>query len=392
MPDASTLSSFVAGIRSCAGRDGALQSHAGDLGEEMEEVIRAVRFNDAPPVKTARALMALVTPSALLCGEVRVPENAGCWAMLMAHGAGLAQTGPADAQFGRGGNFLYRSHFGDMQFMHAMAGRGETLAHARERLLLWAQFTYQVAGGEIATEPLIGALPVFASILGGFETVTVAEFFEIRSGTAPAHIRRIALGALLHTLQDSFAGGHAERELSGAAHTAAGVATPPERFGAISAMRDFTCQSDEKHGAAGRAAHYAWFGAATHEQNSPVTLGAQLIDLLERKVKWDAALSADGALAGGGAVPAAGATQTGSSTAISEGIRAGSSAAPTVAHYLREAMFPIVTANAALVAGAGAQFARVKPVEPAARAGSGIIATAQADEVPGRSGASACKD
>ncbi len=207
MPDASTLSSFVAGIRSCAGRDGALQSHAGDLGEEMEEVIRAVRFNDAPPVKTARALMALVTPSALLCGEVRVPENAGCWAMLMAHGAGLAQTGPADAQFGRGGNFLYRSHFGDMQFMHAMAGRGETLAHARERLLLWAQFTYQVAGGEIATEPLIGALPVFASILGGFETVTVAEFFEIRSGTAPAHIRRIALGALLHTLQDSFARG-----------------------------------------------------------------------------------------------------------------------------------------------------------------------------------------
>ncbi len=379
-------------ITRCAGRAGALQSHASDLGEEMEEVIRAVRFNDAPPVKTARALMTLVTPSALLCGEVRVPENAGCWAMLMAHAAGLAQTDPANAQFGRGGNFLYRSHFGDMQFMHAMAGRGETLAQARERLLLWAQFTYQVAGGEIATDTLIGALPAFASIFGGFETVTVAEFFEIRGGTAPERIRRIALGALLHTLQDSFAEGHAERETSGPVHTATGAAAPVERFGAISAMRDFTCQSDEKHGAADRAAHYAWFGAATHQEKSPVTLGAQLIDLLEHKVKWDGALTAGSTFAGSSTVLTAGAAPAGSAAFTSGGAPAGSSAAPTVAHYFRDALFPIVTANAALVAGAGAQFARVKPMETATRAGSGILSTALADEVPGRSGISACKE
>ena len=308
-------------ITRCPGRGGELRSHASDLGEDMEEVIRAVRFNDAPPIKTARALMALVTPSALICGEVRVPENAACWALLMAHAGGLAAADPANPQFARGGNFLYRSHFGDMQFMHAMAARGETLAQSRGRILLWAKFAYQVAGGEIAPEVRIGALHEFAGILGGFEAVSVAEFFEIRGGAAAERIRRIALGALLHTIQDSFAEGHTEREPTGAA-----------RFGAISAFRDFTCQSEEKHGAADRAAHYAWFGAATHEEKSPVTLGAQVLDMLERKLAWDAGIGTNTAQGG----------------------------APAVGEYMRENVFPIVAANAAQVAGAGAQFARGK--------------------------------
>ena len=352
-------------IARCAGRDGPLQKHAPDLGAEAEELIRAVRFNDAPPVKTARALMALVTPSALICGEVRVPENAGCWAMLMSHAAGLAALDPGHAQFGRSGNLLYRSHFGDMQFMHAMASRGDTLAHAHERLLLWAQFTYQVADGEIAPATVIGTLPRFASILAGFETSTAADFFEVRGGAAPGRVARLALGALLHTVQDSFAAGHAERETLGGTN-----------FGAISALHDYSCQSDEKHGNADHAGHYAWFNAITHEANSPVTIGAQLIDLLARKIKWDDA--------------------------------PGEAGSGTVAQYLRETVFPIVSANAALVAGAGARFSRTNPVAATpsgtpsgapsgAQSGTrssagGIISAAHADTPAARSGALPCPE
>ncbi len=337
----------------CPGRSGDLQSHAADLGDEMEEVIRAVRFNDAPPIRTARALMTLVTPSALICGEVRVPENAACWALLMAHAAGLAAGDPANPLFRRGGNFLYRSHFGDMQFMHAMAERGETLAQSRERILLWARFTYQVAGAEIAPETLIGALPEFAPILGGFETTSVAEFFETRGGTAPVRIRRIALGALLHTLQDSFADGHAERESTGTA-----------RFGPLSALRDFTCQSEDKHGAADRAANYAWFSAAVHEQMSPVTLGAQVLDLIERRVRWSVVAATD---------------------------ESRNAAGMTAEQYMRETVFPIVAANAAQIATGGTQFARSKAPPPGV-ANSGLISAANAGEASARPQPPDCGD
>ena len=315
-------------ILRCAGRSGELQSRATDLGEDNEDLIRAVRFNDAPPVKTARALMTVVTPSALVCGEVRVPENAACWALLMAHAGGLAASDPGNREFAQGGNFLFRSHFGDMQYLHAMASRGETLAQGHARILLWARFAYQVASAEIPADTRIGALPEFATILNGFEGVTVSEFFDIRDNLTPARTRRLALGALLHTVQDSFAEGHTGRALH-----------EGHRFGPITSLRNYACQSSDKHSAADRAGHYAWFGAAVHGERSPVTLGAQLIDLIARNVKWDTPQST---------VPG------------------------TVSQFMRDAVFPMVAANAGLVAGAGRGFLRPREPQTAARSASDI--------------------
>ena len=323
-------------ILRCAGRSGDLQSRAADLGAENEELIRSVRFNDAPPVKTASGLIKLVTPSALVCGEVRVPENAACWALLMAHAGGLAAADPGNREFAQGGNFLFRSHFGDMQYLHAMASRGETLAQGHARILLWARFAYQVASGEIDTTARIGTLSAFASILGGFEDVTVAAFFDIRDNLSPASVRRLALGALLHTVQDSFAEGHTGREVH-----------KGHRFGPITALRDYACQSAEKHSAADRADHYPWFTAASHDERSPVTLGAQMIDLIARNVKWDA-------------------------------------------QFMRDAVFPVVSANAGLVAGAGAGFLRGGDTQTVARVNPGI--SALIDNATGGSATQDCKE
>ncbi len=326
-------------ISRCAGRSGPLLTNAPDLSGVQQEIIRAVRFNDSPPVKLATALMQLITPSALLCGEIRVPDNAGCWAMIMAHAGSLAATDPNNAAFGKQGNLLYRTHFGDMQFMHAMAARGETLARTHERVLLWMRFTWQVAAGEIDTTARIDSLaPEFArEILIGFEDWSVAQFFEIRGG-APEQIRRIALGALLHTVQDSFAYGHVEREVHN------GDASPSEaapRFGAIRAFHNFGCQSDEKHGEADHAAHYRWFAGANHDALSPVTLGAQIIDLLlTRKLKWNDSLAG---ATGGAAV-----------------------SGQDVAQWMRGSVFPVVEANATRVAGAGTGFLRLRPATAAA--------------------------
>ena len=368
-------------ILRCAGRSGELHSRASDLGEDAEDLIRAVRFNDAPPVKTASGLAKLVTPSALMCGEVRVPENAACWALLMAHAGGLSANDPGNREFAQGGNFLFRSHFGDMQYLHAMASRGETLAQGLARILLWSKFAYQVASGEIAETARIGSRSEFATLLKGFEEVKVSEFFEIRDNITPARVRRLGLGALLHTVQDSFAEGHAGRALHEGHH-----------FGPITALRDYGCQSSDKHGAAGRAAHYPWFGAPVHGPKSPVTLGAQLIDLIARNVKWDARAAATapdafepvgadasgaGRLAAEPAVirpavagpPITGrAANTGADSQAAAGAGTGS-----VAQFIRDAVFPVVAAHAGRVAGAGTGFLRPREAPTAAHASGGIL-------------------
>ena len=135
-------------------------------------------------------------------------------------------------------------------------------------------------------------------------------------------------------MQDSFADGHAERE----AHEPGAEA----HFGAIRAFLNYGCQSDVKHGEADRAAHYKWFSDATHEEKSPVTLGAQLIDFaLMQKFGWDAQVSPGG---------------------------------PTVEQHVRNAIFPIVSANAARLAGAGAGFLRTRVPEAAAVATDSPVA------------------
>ena len=82
-------------------------------------------------------------------------------------------------------------------------------------------------------------------------------------------------------------------------------------------------------------AHYKWFTDATHSVKSPVTLGAQVIDLmLLRKAGWNDPISG--------------------------------TAGPSVAQWVRDALFPITTPNAARVAGAGAPFLRTRaPAAPA---------------------------
>ena len=263
-------------ITQCTGMSGALKRGAPDLTADEIALIRAVRWSDAPPMRAGSFL----SPANLVCGEVRVPENAACWALIMASGAAVEQETPIDelAHQARLTNLLLRSHYGDLQFMHAMAARGETTVRTRERVLKWAQFTYQVAVGEILTDAPIAALDktLREDVLAGFDNRTVAELFETARSVPPAQIRRLALGALLHLLQDSFARGHAAR-----APEASGTT-----FGALISFNDYTCQSPARHAAADRAEANEWFFATEHGLTSPVTRGAQLIAWVQAGAPW----------------------------------------------------------------------------------------------------------
>jgi hypothetical protein len=139
--------------------------------------------------------------------------------------------------YGPKDDLLPRSHFGDLQFLHGMGSRdGEAAAVTQGHVMLWAEFTYKVAIGDIAGTTKVDSVPV-AGIpelfpkLGG---QTVRQLFAINQ---IGNVRQRAAGSLLHTIQDSYASGHVQREkLDGG------------RKGNIVAFQSYTHQDHGKHG------------------------------------------------------------------------------------------------------------------------------------------------
>lgn len=116
--------------------------------------------------------------------------------------------------FGPGAPLLARSHFGDLQCLHAMASRdGEAATTTRDAILRWTEFFYGVA-----IETVSGTDP-----LAQMETGRINEWFPESPLTIQTllligqkgDVRHRAMGALLHIVQDSFAKGHVERTPAG---------------------------------------------------------------------------------------------------------------------------------------------------------------------------------
>lgn len=139
-------------------------------------------------------------------------------------------------------SLLCRSHYGDLQFLHAMASSPEEpTTETQRKMLAWAEFLYDVAVGEDLqqnfcqywdSQRALEGKAEIAQVLAptaGFPCTksgppwTVATLFSLRcknpildrvTCTESFNLRRArlnALGALLHMVQDSFAQGHASR-------------------------------------------------------------------------------------------------------------------------------------------------------------------------------------
>lgn len=142
-----------------------------------------------------------------------------CWAMTMAAGQRAAQEVDLGLLGRRRRNSSFalplRSHFGDMQFLHAMAPNGQRADKTYALVRAWAKLAYETAAGrhEPATrlKKIVEADPGLAELKDFFVAQwTVADLFDF-SDPNTTDVRGIALGALLHTVQDSFAGCHTVR-------------------------------------------------------------------------------------------------------------------------------------------------------------------------------------
>ncbi|MBF5004254.1 hypothetical protein [Diaphorobacter caeni] len=140
---------------------------------------------------------------------------------------------------------LYRSHYGDLQFMHAMgAYDGETAGETVDRMKMWAEFLWGVAVGKTPTGVFIRELnhPDLAAYFPG--DLTATNLFATGIVEVRKDLDQVAMGALLHMVQDSFSQAHTERGLeSGAQCGNTGFDKP----GQIQRFHSYAQQSSTSH-------------------------------------------------------------------------------------------------------------------------------------------------
>lgn len=152
---------------------------------------------------------------------------------------------------GRNATLLVRSHFGDMQFLHSMASAdGETPQHTQRRILAWAEFTWAVALGEMPMDQTL-----HTSGVDGFDEVfaynrewRVQDLFALGNPQMrqPDRLSRVALGSLMHLVQDSFAAGHVERQEPTPGRTCPGNPQHPQP-GAVMEFHAYGGQNHASH-------------------------------------------------------------------------------------------------------------------------------------------------
>ncbi|PAJ74995.1 hypothetical protein CJF42_07225 [Pseudoalteromonas sp. NBT06-2] len=172
-------------------------------------------------------------------------------------------------------DMFYRSHCGDMQFLHSMASnKNETADITKKRMMLWAEFAYQIAVGrmpdsypkrddmphefyfksldyilpedsaarltDLMIKPNGGRKLWNARLMFSLECDRDLTFFNFNSWTSVSceqiyldkeEVMNMALGSLLHMIEDSYSNSHTKRQNN-----------------AITQFGFYTMQSSSKHG------------------------------------------------------------------------------------------------------------------------------------------------
>ena len=215
------------------------------------DVVAGVRWNDNPPALRAGPLFGSCGGDALQAGE-----GVMCWTgMLRVDRIALEALTQRERSLAP-----VRSHFGDMQFLHAMAGRaGESPQETRANVTRWSEFAYRVARGEIEPKARVSTLAKgklldedTAQWLGTLfrgaskRHWTVQDVFLAKASS----VRAIAFGSLLHLVEDSYSAAHVRRATS---RVQANGCLSYGANDAIAQFQTYVGQDTKKHGACDNA-------------------------------------------------------------------------------------------------------------------------------------------
>ncbi|MDR6675425.1 hypothetical protein [Xanthomonas sp. 1678] len=244
-------------------------------------VLAGVRWNDDPPFRVIG-----VQPRGSKCkarDTIRFETQPSCWvALFMDANKGAA----AGKEYGPGDAMLYRTHFGDLQFLHAMALRdGEAALETKQRIMGWIEFTWRASQGEYVLDTRLKdiANPTLQQAFGRSEWRLLDLFTLGASGGLRASVDDVAFGSLLHTLQDSYAEGHAMREESSGARQCAG---PGFNVAAPGAILEFHAYNHQDHASHAEADSRSAFVVRLHEPGDVVEIGRALVQARNRRLGW----------------------------------------------------------------------------------------------------------
>lgn len=264
------------------GCDGDAEVCAGDVSlTAPAPVLAGVRWNDDPPFRLS-ANQAKNT-SCKTKETVRFETQPSCWVTLFRD----ANKGAVDGEeYGRGHAMLYRTHFGDLQFLHSMAARDGEVAYAtKAKLMGWFEFTWRAAAGEYTLDTRLKEIenPTVRAAFGNTDW-RLQDLYTTGAGNGlRRRIDDVAFGSLLHALQDSFAAGHAEREEStGTQRCSAGNITVK----APGTILSFHAYNHQEHSQHAEADSRASFMRHLQEQGDVVELGRALVEAREAKMDW----------------------------------------------------------------------------------------------------------
>lgn len=254
-----------------------------DLGMASPYVMAGVRWNDDPPFR-------------LLAGQaknlpcktdetVRFITQPKCWAGLFWDAEKKAKDGiTMDASDGY--SLLHRSHFGDLQFLHAMASKdGEAPEATRKKILMWAEFTWRIALREYGLDTRLREVNIdgFGEHFGKTEW-NVQDLFTLGNVALRRNIDDVAFGSLLHVVEDSFAAGHVDRAepVYGKQCNASGSLFKP---GLIAQFHAYGNQDTGLHGKADSGSAFNYTRASS--QGGVIEVGRNMVAMLDQKMSWD---------------------------------------------------------------------------------------------------------
>lgn len=245
-------------------------------------VLAGIRWNDDPPFR-----MSLQQARGISCKTretIRFETQPSCWVGLFLDANKGAAAGKV---YGPGDAMLYRSHFGDLQYLHAMASRnGEPAAQTKARLMGWFEFTWRAARGEYDLEKRLKEIqiPTIQEGYGRGEWRLLDLYTQGASGGLRRYVDDVAFGSLLHTLQDSYAEGHVDREDS------SGIRQCSVRGLSVAApgnILEFHAYNQQDHGKHADADSRAAFMRGYQEAGDVVEVGRLLVKARDQKVPWE---------------------------------------------------------------------------------------------------------
>ena len=270
----------------CSGRD---------VGVASPYVIYGVRWNDLPPFRLEEGqgnCDYMGHKNVCKPQTIRFSTQPACWHCLFKDAERKARTkaivGCNKTANSIQGNLMTRSHFGDLQFLHGMAHAADIHpVDTRAEILDWLEFAWKVSSKEILPSTYLKNIdnPTIQRHFGCTEWKVVDLYLLGRQDSASGlihQIRDIAFGSVLHTVQDSFAAAHAEREPQPGAEQCEGSAfvspAPIVEFHSYGAQDGALHDHDDSREAMTAVAHDRWPEAVQVTRN--------LFELQSDGAKW----------------------------------------------------------------------------------------------------------